>query len=150
MVGAQWGPSLSRQGAFLSRGGTVRRKDNICSTLNLAMGGGVGSVYMRARVCSGTQGQEGREARRPQAVCGSPRFQAKFHLGFPKSGRVEMSSYSLAASPAHSPKNELIVHILQTPSCKGLGGQLVHRLPSHGSQPEPRGPGRPSHTGCWG
>lgn len=41
-----------------------------------------------------------------------PRFQAKFHLGFPKSSRAEMSSYSLAVSPAHSPKNEPIVYIL--------------------------------------
>lgn len=105
---------------------------------------------MRARVCSGTQGQEGREAGDLRQSVGPSRFQAKFHLGFPKSGRVEMSSYSLAASPSHSPKNELIVYILQTPSCKGLGGQLVHRLPSRGSQLEPRGPGRPSHTGCWG
>lgn len=46
---------------------------------------------------------------------GPSRFHTKFHLGFPKSSKVQMSSYSLATSLALSLKNKLIV----CASCKG-------------------------------
>lgn len=41
---------------------------------------------------------------------GPSRFHTKFHLGFPKSSIVQMSSYSLSTSPGLSLKNKLIVH----------------------------------------
>lgn len=53
-------------------------------------------MSMRGRVCLGTR--EGRPGGLRQSV-GPSRFRARFHLGFPKSSEVGMSSYSLAASP---------------------------------------------------
>lgn len=147
-VGAQWGPRLRRQGPFLLEAG------GSCTGTPSSVGPFVwpreGSGRMHARVCLGVQEHRRREAGGGRQSVGRSRFHAKFHLGFPKSSKVQMSSYLLAASPAHSPKNELIVCVLQGPSCKGLGGQLVHLLPSQRSQPEPRGLGRPSDTGHWG
>lgn len=107
-----------------------------------------GSVCLHARVCLGMR--EGRPGGLRQSV-GPSGFQAKFHQGFPKSGEeVRMSSFSLAASPAQSLKNEPIVCMPQGPSCKGPGGQLAHLVPSQRSQLGPGGVGRPSYSGAWG
>lgn len=77
---------------------------------------------MHACVCLGMRGLE-----RPGDLVHSvspSRFNTAFHLGFPKSSKVQTSSHSL--SPFTKERADCLC-ILQGPSWKGLGGQLVHR-----------------------
>lgn len=143
-AGAQWGPRRRRQRPLLSGGG--RSCTGTPSSVGHLVWPQERSVGMRVRVRLGMQ--EGSTGGLRRSV-GPSRFHARFHLGFPQSSEVGMSSHSLAASPAHSPKNEPIVCSLRGPSCKGPGGQWVHLLPPRRSQQGPRRVGRPSHTGPW-
>lgn len=102
-------------GTFFCRDRRVLDTDNIfCSTPRLAI---EGSTCMCACVCLGTQGP-GRPQDLMQSV-GSSRFHTRFHLGFPKSSIVQMSSYSLSTSPGLSLKNKLTV----CASCKDPAGK---------------------------